>query len=334
MSKFTPLIPFLDNDLAVFRQPFFADLQPFDYRGRNPILGDIQETRYRADDLDRFDDFTFSGIIGGQGPSDYSGSPALWNAFFQKLVVDSIYFCFDVSTDQDIQAFIRTAQGIPGCLNLNFTDPYKQAAYYFLSQVDGQVELSPQASGLRSVNHMIRDPATGTLHGLNTDGLGLVHSLPDLDGLAGKQVLLLGAGASAASIGLELARRDCRLHIANRTVQKAVDLANLLMSHSAAPVTHGSLDDLDSLLQSQLVIGAITHGPGLRPEQLGQLPEDAVVVDIRYGDKAVLANEAAAAGLVSFTGQAMLLGQFVEAARIVGPMLGRTPDHVEGALAS
>ena len=336
MSKFNALLPFIENDLALFRQDFFPGMRPERYRGANPILGRIDETRYRVPDLGRFQDATFSGLIGGQGPSDYSSSPALWNPFFQRLGLVSVYFCFDVSPARSIQAFITTAQRIPGCLNLNFTDPYKQAAFAYLQQAEVPVEMSVQAEALQAVNHLIRDPRSGTLQGLNTDGLGLIDGLEDPKSLAGRQVLLIGAGASAASIGLELARLGCSIHIANRTESKAIQLADFLTNYAGPDtvIQAGGLDTLDSKLdQSEWVISTVTQGSSLIEGQVERLPEHAIVVDIRYGEKALLTALAKSAGRTSFDGRMMLFGQFAQAARRVGQLLGASASDVHDVLA-
>src|SRR5690606_24706238 len=71
--------------------------------------------------------------------------------------------------------------------------------------------------------------ADGTLQGDNTDGAGLVRDLTVNAGveLAGKRILILGAGGAVRGV-LEpiLAHKPQSLVIANRTVEKAEQLAH------------------------------------------------------------------------------------------------------------
>lgn len=103
----------------------------------------------------------------------------------------------------------------------NITLPYKQQAHDLAHQLTARA----QAAG--AVNTLHRQ-ADGTLLGDNTDGIGLVRDLTEQLGihLAGKHILLLGAGGAARGVILPLA--DCQpasLTLANRTHAKAQQLA-------------------------------------------------------------------------------------------------------------
>ena len=103
----------------------------------------------------------------------------------------------------------------------NITLPYKQQAHNLAHQHTARA----QAAG--AVNTLHRQ-ADGTLLGDNTDGIGLVRDLTEQLGinLAGKHILLLGAGGAARGVILPLA--DCQpasITIANRTHAKAQQLA-------------------------------------------------------------------------------------------------------------
>ena len=103
----------------------------------------------------------------------------------------------------------------------NITLPYKQQAHDLAQQ------LTDRAQAAGAVNTLHRQ-ADGTLLGDNTDGIGLVRDLTEQLGinLAGKHILLLGAGGAARGVILPLA--DCQpasITIANRTHAKAQQLA-------------------------------------------------------------------------------------------------------------
>lgn len=92
--------------------------------------------------------------------------------------------------------------------------------------------LTPRAEAAGAVNTlMFRDKA---ILGDNTDGVGMVTDIVRNAGIpmAGKKVLLLGAGGAARGVILPvLGERPAELVIANRTVEKAVDLASRFAQH-------------------------------------------------------------------------------------------------------
>lgn len=106
-----------------------------------------------------------------------------------------------------------------GC---NITVPCKLDAYNFAS------ELSSYAEAAGAVNTLQR-LEDGRVLGDNTDGRGLVLDLQRLSlHLAGRRVLIVGAGGAARGIILPLLeQRVEELTIVNRTAQKAFELCQL-----------------------------------------------------------------------------------------------------------
>jgi shikimate dehydrogenase len=86
-------------------------------------------------------------------------------------------------------------------------------------------ELSPEARLIGAVNtiHLHHD----RLVGYNTDGIGFLRSIDDAGSeVAGRTVLLLGAGGAAHAIAVQLCLSGIhRLDIANRTQARAEELA-------------------------------------------------------------------------------------------------------------
>ena len=106
-----------------------------------------------------------------------------------------------------------------GGRGLNITVPFKQDAWVFAEV------LSARAERAGAVNTLSFGP-TG-VHGDNTDGPGLVRDLKVNHGfsLAGKRVLLLGAGGAARGVLQPLLlEKPAHLVIANRTANKALAL--------------------------------------------------------------------------------------------------------------
>ena len=86
---------------------------------------------------------------------------------------------------------------------------------------------SHAANKARAVNTIVRQ-TNGGLWGENTDGMGLIRDLTINHGLqlAGKKILLLGAGGAARGVLLPLLTQSpLVLTIANRTYETAIALA-------------------------------------------------------------------------------------------------------------
>ncbi|MCP5325932.1 MAG: shikimate dehydrogenase [Oceanospirillaceae bacterium] len=153
-------------------------------------------------------------------PINHSKSPQIHSAFAEQTQQDLIYSATLVPLDgfeHAVQEFFRNAHG----KGLNVTVPFKEEAYQ-LAQIH-----SPRALRAGAVNTLKRHE-DGRIYGDNTDGLGLVADLTrNLQiSLSGKRILLLGAGGAVKGV-LEplLAEKPAQIVIANRSIEKAIDLA-------------------------------------------------------------------------------------------------------------
>jgi len=153
-------------------------------------------------------------------PIAHSLSPRIHHLFARQTGQSLSYDALLVEADgfaHAVAAFL-----IAGGKGLNVTVPFKQEAYELAD------ELSPRAQRAGAVNTLlIHDD--GTLLGDNTDGVGLVRDLTrNLNlTLSGKQILLLGAGGAARGVLAPLLeQKPARLLIANRTPERAKQLAN------------------------------------------------------------------------------------------------------------
>ncbi len=120
-----------------------------------------------------------------------------------------------------VHAFIR--QGGRGA---NVTVPFKLEAHALAT------ELSERAQAAGAVNTLSFDGKK--IKGDNTDGAGLVADIVDNAGcaIAGKRVLLLGAGGAARGVVLPiLHQQPSALVIANRTCSKAEQLVQRFQGH-------------------------------------------------------------------------------------------------------
>ncbi len=108
-----------------------------------------------------------------------------------------------------------------GGKGLNVTLPFKQEAFALCDEV------AERARQAEAVNTLVFR-ADGKIIGDNTDGAGLVTDLTRNLGLllAGKRILLLGAGGAVRGVlGPLIAQQPSHIVIANRTLDKAVLLA-------------------------------------------------------------------------------------------------------------
>lgn len=177
----------------------------------------------------------------------------------------------------DVRAFV--AQGGRG---LNVTVPFKEQAWSLLE------DLSDHARRAGAVN-TISVLDDGRLRGDNTDGVGLVRDVTENHGLTitGKRLLLLGAGGAARGI-LEplLACAPAILIIANRTAQKAIDLAELAGGWPASTTLQGcGFSELEGQ-QFDLILNATASGLS---GQVPDIPDDCLApggstYDLMYAD--------------------------------------------------
>ncbi len=119
------------------------------------------------------------------------------------------------------------AEGVRGC---NVTVPFKLDAAQAATRCSERVQLAGAANTLSF--------ADGALLADNTDGLGLVADIAQNAGfdMAGRDVLLLGAGGAAAgALAPLLAAGPRRVVVANRTMARA---EALVQAHAALALLH------------------------------------------------------------------------------------------------
>lgn len=150
--------------------------------------------------------------------------------------------------DMTYQALLAPLDGFPAAVDAfraaggrgaNVTVPFKLEAFALCGE-----NLSQRAKAAGAVNTLSFGPEG--ISGDNTDGVGLVADIRDnlkFD-LAGRRILLLGAGGAARGVILPiLSQAPMSLTIANRTAEKAWALAELFSS-AEATVTACGLPEL------------------------------------------------------------------------------------------
>lgn len=201
-----------------------------------------------------------------------------------------------------VQAFI--AQGGRGA---NITVPFKLEAHALAT------DLTDRAKAAGAVNTLKFDGAS--IEGDNTDGAGLVADIVKNAAcpIAGKRVLLLGAGGAARGVILPiLLEQPAELVIANRTQSKALDLVQQFAS--AAGSFHAS--DFASLSATfDIVINATSASlnadmPDIPDAVFGR---HTLAYDMMYAKEPTLFLQAAMRrGAVARDGLGMLVEQAAE----------------------
>ncbi|MBI5612708.1 MAG: shikimate dehydrogenase [Gammaproteobacteria bacterium] len=154
-------------------------------------------------------------------PVTHSKSPRIHAQFAQQVGQRIEYTAIQVDPGGLAQAVDQFRAS--GGRGLNITVPFKLDAWRLAGRLSARAE---QAGAVNT----LRVEADGTLYGDNTDGAGLVRDITHNLGVAvaGKTVLVLGAGGAARGIlGPLLEEKPVRLTLANRTVPRARELAEL-----------------------------------------------------------------------------------------------------------
>ena len=255
-------------------------------------------------------------------PIGHSMSPVMHNAAFRALRMPDRYHAFRVR-QQDLRDAIYGAKAL-GFGGLNLTIPLKEEALKY-------VDPDPIAARIGAVNTI--DFADG-IQGYNTDGIGAMRALEDVGvGVAGKNILIIGAGGASRAIAFQFAYSGGEITIANRTEERADKLARDLRTgleelDRSSHVRSIGLDRVASeIADADILINATSIGmyPDVdaSPVSPDLLRPELVVFDIVYNPLHTrLLSEAEQRGAIAIGGVRMLVHQGAEAFRI---WTGREP---------
>ncbi|KLU66358.1 shikimate dehydrogenase [Desulfosporosinus acididurans] len=239
-------------------------------------------------------------VIGN--PIGHSYSPGMHNAGYKSLGIDAQYHRFQVPPD-------RLAEAVNGLCALGFsgwnvTLPHKETIIPHLDT------LTPQAKRAGAVNTV--KIVDGEKIGHNTDGDGFICSIEsELQEFADKKAVVLGAGGASKGIALALAAKGMRVHILNRTPEKASELVRILDSKGGRG-SFGEFKPGDWLKDVDLLVQ--TTSLGLRGEPFpfaleGICPKALAVDIIVNAQETSFLQEAKKLGCRVLDGTGMLLHQ-------------------------
>lgn len=240
-------------------------------------------------------------------PVKHSRSPLIHGHWLKQLGIDGSYRAHAV-TEGDFPAFIQSLKdGSSGFRGGNVTIPHKELAFRLADRPD---ELAEELGASNTL--WMED---GLLHATNTDGHGFTANLDDRHpgwDRSGRAVIFGAGGASRAVIQAIRDRGISEIHVVNRTLARAVELADRF-----GPKVHAH--PVEALAEVMSGAGLFINTTSLGMEG-GEVPEidfsplasGAVVTDIIYVPlKTPLLAQAEAQGFPIVDGLGMLLHQAV-----------------------
>jgi shikimate dehydrogenase len=181
-------------------------------------------------------------------PVYHSWSPFIHGLFARQTGQDMVYRLHETPSEQFRHDLLEFFFEQSGC-GANITLPHKRTAADLVN------ELTPRAQRADAVNTILR--RAGKLLGDNTDGVGLVTDLTQnlrLQ-LTSPRILMLGAGGAArGAIGPLLELEPSTLVIANRTANRASELAAEFAG--LGQVSGAAFDGVEPLEPFDLIINA------------------------------------------------------------------------------
>ena len=256
-------------------------------------------------------------------PIMHSRSPAIHNYWLAEYGILGHYAPLAVKPE-GLEKALRALHPL-GFSGVNLTIPLKELALPILDEVD------PVAQAIGAVNCAVVGD-DGRLRGFNYDAFGYVESLreaaPDWRADQGPAVVLGAGGAARAILAGLLAEGAPEIRLANRTLERAQQLA----TEFGARVRAISWDEREEALAgAALVVNTTSMGMTGQPPleiALDDLPATALVSDIVYAPlETDLLARARRRGLRAVDGLGMLLHQARPAFRDwFGPMPKVTPE--------
>jgi shikimate dehydrogenase len=209
-------------------------------------------------------------------PIDHSLSPNIHNAAFRALGLDCTYIAYRIPKD-DLHAGIESLKQIK-ISGFNVTIPHKIAMMEFLD------DASQECKTIGATNTVSNE--NGRLVGYNTDMDGFLEPIKKRNlAISGQSVLLLGAGGAARAIIAGFAKEKIgKITIANRTKQKAQDLAKFASSLGVESDSVLLEDVEQSAAKSKFIVNATSIGLQGEPSPIPAkaINPEHVIYDIVY----------------------------------------------------
>ncbi|EOA30069.1 hypothetical protein CARUB_v10013176mg [Capsella rubella] len=256
------------------------------------------------------------GVVGN--PISHSRSPLIYNRGFKSIGYDGVYIHLLVD---NIASFLGVYSSLD-FVGFSCGIPYKEDALKCCDEVDHL------ANSVGAVNTIRRRESDGKLLGFNTDCYGAIYAIEDglrtssddrsdvlssSSPLAGKTVVIVGAGGAGRAVAYGAKEKGANVFIANRTYERALELADSVGGKAI------SLAELDSFHQEDGMILVNTTAMGMQPNiDATPISKDALkhyslVFDAVYTPKKTrLLREAEESGATIVFGSEMFVRQALE----------------------
>jgi shikimate dehydrogenase len=244
-------------------------------------------------------------------PVSHSMSPAIHNAAFMELNIDSLYVAFQVEDVKSAMAGMRALDNFRG---MSVTIPHKIEVMQYVDEI-------PEVDRhIGSINTVVKED--NKLVGFNTDGPGALKAIVDAGvELAGKKVLMLGAGGAARAIAFTLAKKGgiSELVLLDINEEFLNNLTTDLRNGTEATITPGMLDAAaieEHMGSADLIVNCTPVG--MHPKEDATLVPDnlfkpgQVVFDVVYNPlETKMLRQARAKGLTVIQGVEMFINQAI-----------------------
>ena len=243
-----------------------------------------------------------AAVIGS--PVAHSLTPAMYRAVLSRAGIAGD--CGAIEVDSGAIAGFMSAVPDSNLVGLSVTMPLKESIVPCLDALDAV------ASTLGAVNCV--SVGDGGSVGHNTDGDGCCEAIASRGGVAidGADAVVLGAGGTARSVALALARRGARVTVVNRTAARAEELVSRLAPGLADATGSIAIGTIDALSTATLVVNTTSVGmnSAKSPVPDGMFSSRHVVLDAVYQpmETAMLAS-ARRSGATCIDGLWMLVHQ-------------------------
>jgi len=267
-------------------------------------------------------------------PAAENPTVAMMEAAFQHHKIDWRYINCEVAPE-NLGAAVRGAWAM-GWAGFHCSIPHKVSV---IEHLDG---LGKSAEIMGAVNTVVR--RGDKFIGENTDGVGFVQALQSITDIAGKSIVIFGAGGAARAVSVEMALAGAeRIKIVNRTRARGQGLVDLLNAKTPTSAEYVDWSDTFSISDDlKIVINATSIG--LFPDIDGRLDvdmasfrPDLVVADgIHNPPRTILVREAEARGCRVLDGIGMLVNQGVTSVKywtgidVDAVVMRRAVEHVLG----
>jgi shikimate dehydrogenase len=248
-------------------------------------------------------------VIGN--PIGHTKSPLIHGLFAEETQQDIVYTAIEGPLEPE-EAFAGTVRAFAaaGGKGMNVTAPFKLKAFAMADARSERAELAGAVNAMKFED--------GHIFAENFDGIGLVRDIEVNLGLsmAGKRVLMLGAGGAARGALLPfLSARPAEMVIANRDIAKGQALAAL--AGARGPLLACGYGDLDSMGSFDLVVNATSASltGELPPVPPSVFSPGGTAYELAYGKRLTpFLRLARTAGVMSVAdGVGMLVEQAAEA---------------------